>query len=100
MHQNAILIGQVDSVDSDLVNVINAVSTDVVLYNINYTEFTDKDDNSFADAQAAADYITDNGNVDTHFLNDGDVETYNWNEISPHLTNFQLGRHCIDDDDE
>ena len=31
---------------------------------------------------------------------DGDVETYNWNEISLHLTNFQLGRHCIDDDDE
>ena len=66
---NACLSGEVDSVDPNAVSVVNDVITaqtgikDYEFYRIPYTEFTDKDGNSFADAQAAADYITSNANV-------------------------------------
>lgn len=66
---NACLSGEVDSTDSNAVNVVNDVITsetgvtEYEFYKIPYTEFTDKDGNSFADAQAAADYITAQANV-------------------------------------
>lgn len=66
---NACLSGEVDSSDSNAVNVINDVITaetgvrEYEFYQIPFTEFTDRDGNSFADAQAAADYITANANV-------------------------------------
>ena len=68
---NACLSGEVDSDDNTLVNVINDVQTAnnpngeirYEFYHIPFTEFADKDGNSFVDAQAAADYITQEGNV-------------------------------------
>ena len=66
---NACLSGEVDSVESDSINVVNDVITaqsgikQYEFYRIPYTEFTDKDGNSFASAQDTADYITTNANV-------------------------------------
>ena len=66
---NACLSGEVDSQDSNAVNVVNDVITsetgitEYEFYKIPYTEFVDKDGNSFADAQEAADYITSQANV-------------------------------------
>lgn len=66
---NACLSGEVDSVDPDTINVINDVITSETgelqyeFYRIPYTEFVDADGNGFADAQAAADYITEKANV-------------------------------------
>jgi len=68
---NACLSGQVDGDDNTLVNVVNDIQTAnnptgevrYEFYQIPFTEFSDKDGNSFADAQAAADYISDQGNV-------------------------------------
>jgi hypothetical protein len=68
---NACLSGEVDSDDNTLVNVINDIQTAsnpngeirYEFYQIPFTEFADKDGNSFVDAQAAADYITQEGNV-------------------------------------
>ena len=68
-HWNACLSGEVDANDSTLVNVVNDVITGLTgvteyeFYNLPYTELEDKDGNSFADAQAAADYISANANV-------------------------------------
>jgi hypothetical protein len=66
---NACLSGEVDSSDSNAVNVVNDVITsetgitEYEFYRIPYTEFIDKDGNGFADAQEAADYITSQANV-------------------------------------
>ena len=66
---NACLSAEVDPNDSNLVNVINDIYTadtgvkQYEFYHIPYTDFVDAEGNSFADSQAAADYITANGNV-------------------------------------
>ena len=66
---NACLSGEVDSEYTDTINVINDIitaQTGVTKYEffrIPYTNFSDKDNNSFASAQEAADYITANANV-------------------------------------
>ena len=66
---NACLSGEVDSGDSNAVNVVNDVitsetgTTEYEFYKIPYTEFIDRDGNGFADAQEAADYITAQANV-------------------------------------
>lgn len=66
---NACLSGEVNADDPTLINIVNDIRTadggvDVYeMYAIPYTEFVDADGNAFADAQAAADYITEQGNV-------------------------------------
>ena len=66
---NACLSAEIDSTDSNAVNVINDVITaqtgvtQYEFFRIPYTEFTDASGNSFATAQDAADYITANANV-------------------------------------
>lgn len=66
---NACLSGEVDSTDSNAVNVINDIitaetgTTQYEFFRIPYTEFVDAQGNGFADAQAAADYITAQANV-------------------------------------
>jgi len=66
---NACLSGEVDSTDSNTVNVINDIitsqtgTTQYEFYRVPYTEFVDADGNGFADAQATADYITEKANV-------------------------------------
>jgi len=66
---NACLSGEVDSTDVNTVNVINDIitsqtgTTQYEFYRVPYTEFVDADGNAFADAQAAADYITEKANV-------------------------------------
>ncbi len=67
---NACLSGAVDA-DTGTVNVVNDIQTAndpngeirYEFYQIPHTEFADKDGNPFADAQAAADYISQEGNV-------------------------------------
>lgn len=69
VYWNSCLSGEVDSVDSNSVNIKNDIRTiaeDRTIYEffrIPYTEFLDADGNSFANAQAAADYITQEANV-------------------------------------
>ena len=66
---NACLSAEIDSTDSNAINVINDVITaqtgvtQYEFFRIPYTEFTDASGNSFANAQEAADYITTNANV-------------------------------------
>jgi len=68
---NACLSGQVDPDDSTKVNIVNDIQTQnnpngeirYEFYQIPFTEFADKDGNLFANAQEAADYITQEGNV-------------------------------------
>ena len=68
---NACLSGQVDSANDQLVSVVNDIQTAndpngefrYEFFQIPYTDFADKDGNSFASAQEAADYITQEGNV-------------------------------------
>ena len=66
---NACLSGEVDSTDTNSVNVINDIITSETgvtqyeFFRVPYTEFTDRDGNGFADPQTAAQYITDNANV-------------------------------------
>ena len=66
---NACLSGEVDTTDANAVNVVNDVITaqsgikQYEFYRIPFTEFVDKDGNSFATAQDTADYITTNANV-------------------------------------
>jgi hypothetical protein len=66
---NACLSGEVDSTDTNAVNVINDIitaqtgETEYEFFRIPYTEFTDADGNGFADAQTTADYITEKANV-------------------------------------
>lgn len=69
VYWNSCLSGEVDSFDSNSVNIKNDVrtvteSTTVYeFFRIPYTEFLDADANPFANAQAAADYITQEANV-------------------------------------
>ena len=68
---NACLSGEVDADDNTLVSVVNDIQTAsnpngeirYEFYQIPYTEFADTDGNPFPDAQAAADYITQEGRV-------------------------------------
>ena len=66
---NACLSGEVAGSGSNLVNVVNDIrtgqtgTTQYEFFHIPYTEFVDANGSGFADAQAAADYITVNGNV-------------------------------------
>ena len=66
---NACLSAVVDTVVADSVNVINDIitaelgDTEYEFYQIPFTEFLDKDGNTFATAQECADYITLNANV-------------------------------------
>ena len=66
---NACLSGEVDSVDTNTVNVINDIitaqtgETEYEFFRVPYTEFVDADGNAFTDAQATADYITLKANV-------------------------------------
>jgi len=55
--------------------------------NIHYTVFRDKDNNTFANAQAAADYITLNGNVAAPTdVNVGYLGSYNASTNTPDIT--------------
>lgn len=66
---NACLSGEVHPEDSNAINVINDIQsaaqgeTRYEFYQIPYTQFSDKDGAVFANAQEAADYITQEGNV-------------------------------------
>jgi hypothetical protein len=88
-YYNACLSGSVDS-DTGTVNVVNDIQTAndpngavrYEFYQIPHTEFADKDGNPFADAQAAADYITQEGNV----LGVSDVGT----SLNGVVVNFRL----------
>ena len=66
---NACLSGEVDSTETDSVNIINDIitsqtgETQYEFFRIPYTEFTDAEGNGFADAQTTADYITEKANV-------------------------------------
>ena len=66
---NGCLSGRVNEEDSNRVDVINDIRTTDIenpvfeFYAVDFTEFRDAENNSFASAQEAADYITANGNV-------------------------------------
>ena len=66
---NACLSGEVDATDNNTINVINDIITaqtgitEYEFYRIPYNEFTDSEGNGFANAQDAADYITEKANV-------------------------------------
>ena len=66
---NSCLSGSVDADDTSTVNVINDIitaqtgETQYEFFRIPFTEFVDAEGNGFADAQAAADYITEKANV-------------------------------------
>ena len=66
---NSCLSGEVDSTETDSVNIINDIitsqtgETQYEFFRIPYTEFTDAEGNGFADAQTTADYITEKANV-------------------------------------
>jgi hypothetical protein len=66
---NACLSGEVDSTDIDTVNVVNDIITatsgvkQYEFYRVPFTDFTDRDGNSFTTAQECADYITAQANV-------------------------------------
>ena len=76
---NACLSGEVDSVETDSINVINDVitantgSTEYEFFRIPYTDFVDANGNQFTDAQECADYITTNANV-IGFTNDSGTD--------------------------
>ena len=71
VYWNACLSAEVDSFDSELVNVVNDIKTAQLgngnkayeFFKIHYTDFEDADGNGFANASDAAAYITLNGNV-------------------------------------
>lgn len=69
---NACLSAEVDSSATDRINIINDIRTQqesetvYEFFNIPYTDFEDADGNTFASAQAAADYITEKANVATN----------------------------------
>ena len=66
---NAVLEGRVNEDNPNNVDVINTVRTleqaDTVyeFFNLPYTDFVDKDENTFENASECAQYITDNANV-------------------------------------
>lgn len=69
IHFNSCLSGEVDAVDSTLVNVINDIQTaetgvnQYEFFNIPFTEFRDASNVAFTTAQEVADYVTLVGNV-------------------------------------
>jgi hypothetical protein len=87
---NACLSGEVDANDNTLVSIVNDIQTAnnpngeirYEFYQIPYTEFADKDGNPFPDAQAAADYVTQEGRV----LGVSDVGT----DLTGVVVNFRL----------
>jgi len=66
---NACLSGEVDSSNDELVSVVNDVQTATTgtkkyeFFQIHFTEWEDRDGNTFSNSQEVADYITANGNV-------------------------------------
>lgn len=66
---NACLSAEVNSEDSDRINIINDIrseeggTVEYEFYAVDYTDFADKDGNDFTSAQAAVDYINTNANV-------------------------------------
>ena len=66
---NACLSAVINSDDSNRIDVVNDIrsandaDTQYEFYAVNYTDFADKDGNTFADAQAAVDYINLEANV-------------------------------------
>jgi hypothetical protein len=66
---NACLSAEVNSEDSDRIDIINDIRTEeggvteYEFYAVDYAAFSDKDGNVFASAQAAVDYINANANV-------------------------------------
>ena len=81
------------SADGDSVNVKNDIRSLQIgedffeFSNIDYTVFRDKDNNAFANAQAAADYITLNGNVAAPSdINVGYLGGYDANTNTPDIT--------------
>lgn len=66
---NACLSGEVDSTDTNTVNVINDIitsqtgTTQYEFFRVPFTEFVDAEGNGFTDAQTTADYITEKANV-------------------------------------
>ena len=66
---NGCLHGQINEEDSSRIDIINDIRTTdpenpiFEFYAVPYTDFRDAENNSFATAQEAADYITANGNV-------------------------------------
>ena len=66
---NACLSGEVDSQDNTLINVKNDIRSQdqeddfYEFSRIPYTDFEDRDGNTFENAQSVADYITSQGNV-------------------------------------
>lgn len=66
---NACLSAEVNAEDSTRFNIINDIrttaspTTQYEFYAVEYTNFSDKDGNSFANAQAAVDYVNENANV-------------------------------------
>lgn len=66
---NACLSAEINSEDSDRIDIINDIRTEeggvteYEFYAVDYTDFADKDGNAFASAQAAVDYVNANANV-------------------------------------
>ena len=66
---NAVLEGEINEDNPNNVNVVNTVRTleqEGVVYeffNLPYTDFVDKDENTFENASECAQYITENANV-------------------------------------
>jgi len=69
IHFNSCLSGEVDAVDSTLVNIVNDIQTaetgvnQYEFFNIPFTEFRDASNVAFTTAQEVADYVTLVGNV-------------------------------------
>ena len=70
VYWNGCLSAEVDSLDSNTVNVVNDIATaqgsggkEYELYRIPFTDLVDKDGGTFASPQAAADYVNLVGNV-------------------------------------
>ncbi len=66
---NACLSAEINETNNNNINIINDVRTSTSIevvyefFNVPFTDFSDADGNAFADAQAAADYITEKANV-------------------------------------
>ena len=69
VYWNSCLSGEVDSADTESINVVNDITTaqsgitQYEFFKIPYTEFRDADGNTFATPQDVADYITQEANV-------------------------------------
>ena len=82
---NSCLSGRVNPNDNTRIDVINDINTTDVnnpeyeFFAVDYTLFRDADNNSFATAQAAADYVTSQGNT---IGNTGTFELQSHNSLS------------------